>query len=85
MHSKTKSNKNVLIKPQFIIEFLKEYQLSPTGLGRIIGVQSTTIDLWASGERSVPETTGRLLLLFCRHPELMDEFKDFSGTYTEVP
>ena len=80
-----KNNKNTKLKPSFITSFKKEYELNEVQLAEVLGVTRTTISMWEQGLRDIPETTARLLLLFCRHPELMDEFKAMSGTYTEVP
>jgi DNA-binding transcriptional regulator YiaG len=82
----TKSNnKNTKVTKDFISDFKKVYGFNDVTLAQLLGVTRTTISLWEQGLRDVPETTARLLLLFCRQPELMDEFKAMSGVYTEVP
>ena len=80
-----KNNKNTKVTKDFITDFKKIYGFNDVTMAQMLGVTRTTISLWEQGLREVPETTARLLLLFCRKPELMDEFKVMSGTYTEVP
>ena len=82
---KSKNNKNTKVTKEFIIDFKKVYELNDVTLGEVLGVTRMAVSLWEQGEREVPETTARLLLLFCQQPKLMDEFKDLSGTYNEVP
>lgn len=68
----------------YITHFKAAYALTDTGLSSILGVSKPTITLWESGQRGIPETTARLLILFTRYPHLMDEMRLISGTYTTI-
>lgn len=70
--------------PGYITYFKLTHNLSDVQLSAILGVSKPTINFWESGERGIPETTARMLILFSRYPKLMDEMRLISGTYGEV-
>jgi DNA-binding transcriptional regulator YiaG len=55
--------------------FLKKYKLDPKDFAELIGVTHSAVDHWLSGIRSIAKPYGRLVRLFDRRPELMQEFK----------
>ncbi len=69
---------------EFVAQFLKRHNIVEKDLAQILGVSKEAVVLWIQGERTIPETTARLLVLFTREPELMIEFRSLSGTYTGV-
>lgn len=79
-----KNNKQITMDGEYVAQFLKRHNIVEKDLAQILGVSKEAVMLWIQGERAIPETTARLLVLFTREPELMIEFRSLSGTYTGV-
>lgn len=61
------------MKPEQLEEFLVELDLSNKDFARIIGVTIPALNHWLEGRRTIPYWLIKLIALFRRRPELLDE------------
>jgi DNA-binding transcriptional regulator YiaG len=72
----------LLIKPRErtftkhdVRKFMEDQGLNITTLADLFGVTEQAVKYWLDGQRSVPEPTSRLFLLFQLYPGLKTHFK----------
>ena len=61
------------MKPNELIKFLEDQDLTNLAFAEILGVSKEAVDHWVMGRRAIPDTTAKLIRLFGRRPELMKE------------
>jgi DNA-binding transcriptional regulator YdaS (Cro superfamily) len=48
--------------------------LKITDMARLLAVTPTAVNYWISGHREMPENVAKMIRLFIKRPELMNEF-----------
>ena len=66
--------KKITITPKQLQDFRLSLNLNRSEFADLIGVTTVCILHWESCNRSIPETTARLVLLFKKFPQLIQEF-----------
>jgi len=54
--------------------FRTRHKFTQKSLADLLGVTWQAVRFWELGERNIPQTTVRLLVLFKKFPQLMQEF-----------
>lgn len=54
--------------------FMNLHGFSDIGLGKFLGVTVQAVRLWKRGQRDMSLTTTKLIRLFVKYPQLMQEF-----------
>lgn len=67
------SDKETLTKKE-LVEFRKQFNLSQKQFAAIIGVTPQAVELWETGARGVSTTITRVVKIFRKYPQLMQEF-----------
>lgn len=60
--------------PNEMRAFRVKIKVTQKGLAELLGVTWQAVRLWELGERNIPETTVRLIKLFEKFPQLIEEF-----------
>lgn len=60
--------------PEELVTYRKSLQFNRQTFAELIGVTKQAVVFWEDGQRSIPETTVRLLKLFQKYPQLIGEF-----------
>ena len=55
-------------------EFMNMHGLTIRELSEILGVSTTAISYWLSGERNISPVSARIIRLFKKYPALLKEF-----------
>lgn len=62
------------IDSNYLNAFMQHFGLNKNSFAEIMGVTPQAVVYWMRGQRPIPLSASKVILLFARKPELMKEF-----------